>query len=206
MKKEDKKLTWYNVTLRQFQLLQELIKIEDENERVISVAELIFGSDVTNLTISEFNQKVKQMEFLKDALPDIVPPKNVEVNGRKYYIDSLLGKITTAQYVDFTNHAKGGDICKMMSVFLIPEGHKYNDGYDIEQVFSDIEDLPIPVVNSTAFFFKRQLEVFMKVFQRYSIRNIRKTKLPKKAKKAAIEVVQKSVDMVLYPTYYGSVK
>ena len=206
MKKEDKKLTWYNVTLRQFQLLQELIKIEDENERVISVAELIFGSDVTNLTISEFNQKVNQMEFLKDALPDIVPPKNVEVNGRKYYIDSLLGKITTAQYVDFTNHAKGGDICKMMSVFFIPDGHKYNDGYDMEQVFRDIEDLPIPVVNSTAFFFKRQLEVFMKVFQRYSIRNIKKTNLTKKAKKAAIEVVQKSVDMVLSPTSYGSVK
>ena len=195
--KKDNKMTWFDVTLRQFQELQELFKIEDETERLLAIAELLLGDDVTNLPINEFAQKIKVLEFMKEPIPEGNPIKKVEVNGRKYYMDCLLGNVTTAQYIDYTNHAKANDICKMMSVFLIPDGHKYNDGYDIEQVFKDVNDLPIPIVNSAAFFFGKQFKLFMEIFQRCSTRKLKKTKMPKKVKKAAIKVVEKSTDMVL---------
>lgn len=198
MKKENK-MTWYNVTFRQFLMLQELFKIEDETEKLLSIAELLLGEEITELPISQFKEEIKVLDFLKEALPDSNPPKKVEVNGRKYYMDCLLGNVTTAQYVDYVNHAKTNDICKMMSVFLIPEGHKYNDGYDMEQVFEDINDLPVPIVNNTAFFFGKQFKLFMRIFQRYSIKQIKKTKMPKAAKKAMIEAVEKSMDLALYP-------
>lgn len=192
-----KNLSWYNVTLKQFLLLQDALKIEDENERMFLVAEALLGSDVTKLPLQEFNKKVQELGFLKESIPESIPPKKVEVNGRKYYIDCLLGNISTAQYIDYVNHSKTNDINKMMSVFLIPEGHKYNDGYNMLQVFDDINDLPIPIVNGVSFFFKRQLETFIRIFQRYSIRKLKKTNLPKEAKKAAIEMVEKSVDLLL---------
>lgn len=197
--KKEKNITWYDVTLYQFNEIEKAVKIEDDTERVFRLAEIVYGEDVTNLPLKDFNWKVKQLAFLKDEIPNKIPPKKIEVNGRKYFLDCLLGNVTTAQYVDFTNQSNTGDLSKMLSVFVIPEGHKYNDGYDMLQVMDDINSLPIPIVNSIAFFFGRQFSVFMKIFQRYSIKQIKKTNLPKEAKENMIKAVEKSVDLALYP-------
>lgn len=199
MRNKEKKMTWYNVTLRQFLVLQDLLKIEDEDDRTIAIAELLLGDDVTTLPLSEFLEKIKQLDFLKEPIPENVPPKKLEIQGKKYYLDCLLGRVMTAQYVDYVNFSKTNDISKMLAVFVIPENHKYNDGYDMEEVFEDIKEIPIPVVNNLAFFFKRQFNAYMKIFQRYSTKALKKTKIPKEMKKQLVNVVEKSVDMVLYP-------
>lgn len=190
------KLNWYNVNLNQFILLQDVFKIEDDTEKMISVAEIILGNDVTNLPLKEFNEQMKRLEFLKEEIPTSVPPKKFEINGKKYFIDCLLGDMTTAQYVDFNNHSNTGDFAKMLSVFVIPEGHKYNDGYDMLEVINDIGMLPIPIANSTAFFFGRQFSVFMKIFQRYSAKQIKKTNLPKEVKENMIKIMKDSVNLI----------
>ena len=193
------KLNWYNVNLNQFILLQDAFKIEDDTEKMISVAEIILGNDVTNLPLKEFNEQMKRLEFLKEEIPSVVPPKKFEINGKKYFMDCLLGNITTAQYVDFNNHSNTGDFAKMLSVFIIPEGHTYNDGYDMLEVINDIGMLPIPIVNSIAFFFGRQFSVFMKIFQRYSIKQIKKTNLPKEVKENLINIMKDSVNLITTP-------
>lgn len=190
------KLNWYNVNLNQFILLQDVFKIEDDTEKMISVAEIILGNDVTNLPLKEFNEQMKRLEFLKEEIPSVVPPKKFEINGKKYFMDCLLGNMTTAQYVDFNNHSNTGDFAKMLSVFIIPEGHKYNDGYDMLEVINDIGMLPIPIANSTAFFFGRQFSIFMKIFQRYSAKQIKKTNLPKEVKENMIKIMKDSVNLI----------
>ena len=193
------KLNWYNVNLNQFILLQDAFKIEDDTEKMISVAEIILGNDVTNLPLKEFNEQIKRLEFLKEEIPTSVPPKKFEINGKKYFMDCLLGNITTAQYVDFNNHSNTGDFAKMLSVFIIPEGHTYNDGYDMLEVINDIGMLPIPIANSTAFFFGRQFSVFMRIFQRYSAKQIKKTNLPKEVKENMIKIMKDSVNLITTP-------
>lgn len=193
------KLNWYNVNLNQFILLQDVFKIEDDTEKMISITEIILGDDVTNLPLKEFNEQMKRLEFLKEEIPSVVPPKKFEINGKKYFIDCLLGNITTAQYVDFNNHSNTGDFAKMLSVFVIPEGHKYNDGYDMLEVINDIGMLPIPIVNSIAFFFGRQFSVFMRIFQRYSAKQIKKTNLPKEVKENMIKIMKDSVNLITTP-------
>lgn len=192
-------MKWNDVKYYQFEKLQELLKIDNDEERMIEVAQLLLGEEVLDLPVAEFSKKVKELDFLQSEMPSGIPPKKITVNGRKYFLDCLLGNVSTAQYIDFTNHSKTNDICKMLSVFLIPEGHKYNDGYDILQVMNDIKDLPVTVVNDTAFFFGRHYNVFMRIFQSYSIKNIKKTNLPKEVKKNMIKVVKDSVDLALYP-------
>lgn len=192
-------MKWNDVKYYQFEKLQELLKIDNDEERMIEVAQLLLGEEVLNLPVAEFAKKVKELDFLQSEMPSGIPPKKITINGRKYFLDCLLGNVSTAQYIDFTNHSKTNDICKMLSVFLIPEGHKYNDGYDILQVMNDIKDLPVTVVNDTAFFFGRHYNVFMRIFQSYSIKNIKKTNLPKEVKKNMIKVVKDSVDLALYP-------
>ena len=197
--KRDNKLTWNDIRYWQFKKLQETLKDETNEEAMFDVAAVIYGDEVLDLPLGEFTEKVRNLAFLKDEIPTNIPPKKVTVNGKKYYIDCLLGNITTSQYIDFTNYSKTNDTCKMVSVFLIPEGHKYNDGYDMLEVFKDIEEMPITVVNDISFFLSRQFSVFIQIFQRYSIKSIRKLKMPKEIRKKMEEVVKKSVDMMLIP-------
>ncbi len=192
-------MTWYDVTLYQFEKLQDLMKINNEEERLFAIAELLLGEEVTNLPISEFVSATKQLSFLSEEIEHKIPPKNLELNGRKYNVDCLLGRVSTAQYIDFQNHLKGNDIAVTLSVFIIPKDHKYNDGYDMLQVIDDIKSIPIPIVNSLSFFFSRQFKESMRIFQSYSIKQIKKTDIPKDAKKNLIKAVESSVDLVLSP-------
>lgn len=204
--KKKKEMSWYDVTLSQYVRLHELSKVEDDTDRLLAVAELMLGEEVTELPIQEFSKEVKKLSFMNAPIPEIKLPKKIDVNGRKYYFDCLLGNISTSQYVDFTTHAKSNDMSKMLSAFVIPEGHKYNDGYDMHIVMSDINELPIPVVQSAAFFFGTQLELFMRIFQHYSVRRIKKTRMPKEVKENMIKAVKVSVDLVLYHTSLSSAK
>ena len=199
MNKKDKQMTWYDVTLYQFEKLQDLIKIENEEERMFAIAELLLGEEVTNLPISEFVNATKRLSFLSDEIETKTPPKNLELNGRKYTVDCLLGRISTAQYIDFQNHLKGNDVAVTLSVFIIPKGHKYNDGYDMLQVIDDIKSIPIPIVNSLSFFFSRQFKESMRIFQSYLTKEMKTMNIPKEVKENLIKVVGNSVDLILTP-------
>lgn len=199
-KNKDKKLNWYNVTLSQFKELQTILEVEDELEKVVALAELVLGDNVTDLPLQEFNEQLRRLEFLKTEIPTSIPPKKVEVNGKKYDVTSLLGNITTAQYIDFMNHSKSNDTAKLLSVFVVPEGHKYNDGYDMQEVIKDMNDIPIPVANSITSFFKAQFAKFIEIFQSSSIKKVKKDKtLSKEDKTRIINLIKSSAELVLLP-------
>lgn len=195
-----KELNWYNIDLKTFKELQTVLEIEDETERIVAIAELILGDDVTNLPLVEFNEQLKKLEFLTTEVPESIPPKRVEIRGKKYDVTSLLGDITTAQYLDFMNHSKSNDIARMLSAFVVPEGHKYNDGYDMQEVIKDIEFMPIPVANSLAYFFKAQFAKFIEIFQSSSIKKVKKDKtLSEEEKERIIKLIKSSSELVLLP-------
>ena len=192
-------LTWKDIKYRTLLDIREAANIEDENDRVFAIMEAVFGEDVLDLPLKDFNEKCKELQFLQKEIPNDLHVKDIKVNGREYYFDGLLGKITTAQYIDFQNYQKNNDEQKSFSVFIIPKGHKYNDGYDIEQVFNDILDIPVPVLFSASFFFSRQFELFIRIFRRYSIKQMKKLGLPKEAMENLEKVVNLSTEMMLTP-------
>lgn len=192
-------LTWANIKYRTLLDIREAANIEDENERVYAIMEAVFGEDVLNLPLKDFNEKCKELQFLQKEIPNDLHVKDIKVNGREYYFDGLLGKITTAQYIDFQNHQKNNDEQKSFSVFIIPKGHKYNDGYDMDQVFKDILDIPVPILFSASFFFSRQFELFIRIFRRYSIKQMKKLGLPKEVMENMEKVVNLTTEMMLTP-------
>ena len=192
-------LNWNNIKYRTLLDIKEAANIEDENERVYAIMEAVFGEDVLDLPLKDFNEKCKELQFLQKEIPNDLHVKDIKVNGREYYFDGLLGKITTAQYIDFQNYQKNNDEQKSFSVFIIPKGHKYNDGYDMEQVFNDILDIPVPVLFSASFFLSRQFELFIRIFRRYSIKQMKKLGLPKEAMENLEKVVNLSTEMMLTP-------
>ena len=192
-------LQWSDIKYRTLLDIREAANIEDENERVFAIMEAVFGEDVLDLPLKDFNEKCKELQFLQKQIPNDLHVKDIKVNGREYYFDGLLGKITTAQYIDFQNYQKNNDEQKVFSVFIIPKDHKYNDGYDMEQVFNDILDIPVPVLFSASFFFSRQFELFIRIFRRYSIKQMKKLGLPKEAMENLEKVVNLSTTMMLTP-------
>lgn len=200
-------MKWNDVTLNQFLELQQIMNIEDDTDKMLSIAELFFGEDVTTLPLPEFNKKMKELDFLQTEVPNNHIVKKVTINGHDYTIDALLGHISTAQYVDFTNYMKEENkIAEVLSVFFIPKGHKYNDGYDMEEVIRDMGSLPVDIAMSESFFFSRQFAQFIKIFRSYSIKQLKKTNLPKDVKENLTKVVENSVDLVLYPLSSNSAK
>ena len=164
-------MNWNNITLRQFNQLQEDLKIEDSTERLVAVASTVYDEDISALSLPEFNEKIRSLKFLNEEIPnDIRLPKNIKANDHEYEIRGLLGELTAAQYIDYNAYLKEGDMKKLASVFIIPTGHKYNDGYDLEDVLKDIDSIPITLIYSLAFFFERQLRTFTRIFQ-YSLRS-----------------------------------
>lgn len=192
-------MTWNDITYRQFLDIKEALKITDEVERDFVVAQAIYGEDVLTLPLAEYNKKYAELNFLQKPIPNDLHVNNIKVNGREYYFDGLLGEITTAQYIDFQKYLKNEDEQKTFSVFIIPKGHKYNDGYDMIQVFNDILDVPVPILFSASFFFIRQFELFIKIFRRYSIKQMKKTGLPKEAMENLEKVVNLSTEMMITP-------
>ena len=208
-KNKETQLSWNDITLDQFIQLSKTSDIKDDTEKMLAIGEIVYGDGINDLSIPEFSKKMNQLGFLSQEIPTSVPPKKVVLNGRKYFTDCLLGNITTAQYIDFQNHMKStsdGKEANILSVFIIPEGHKYNDGYDMLEVINDIKSMPMPVVMSISFFFGRQFSVFMRIFQRYSKKRIQDLKLPKEMKEAMKGVVDSSVDLALYPLSSPSAK
>lgn len=203
-------MNWKDVTLEQFLQLKELINIEDDTERLLSISELLLGEKVSELPVAEYTKRIKELDFLKTEIPTNQIVNKITINGNTYCIDAVIGRITTAQYIDYDNYIKKDESYdKILSVFFIPNNHKYNDGYDIEEVLKDIRQLPITVVVSECFFFERQLRQFYKTFQSSLIHQVKRQKIDKKVKKSLIELIRSyplQHSSVSYPTYSSSVK
>lgn len=198
-KKKEKELTWMDIPYRTF------LKIKDSEDgefKLYDIMAAVYGEDVLSLPIDQINKKAQLLKHLTEEIPHDLHVNKVTVNGRKYYFSGLLGKITAAQYIDFMKFREAKDDAKTYAVFFIPEGHKYNDEkYDMEQVFEDIYDIPIPILRSASFFFYRQLIKYTEILQRSLIQMMKKKKLPKEMRKAVEQILESYNNLEYYRTY-----
>ena len=71
-------------------------------------------------------------------------PKKIKINDQVYTINYNIGKLNMAQYIDFQqiivkkNYLE--NLPALLSVFIIPKGHKYNDDYDIIELRRILEN------------------------------------------------------------------
>lgn len=191
-------LDWNDVTLEKFYKIQDLIKEQDEYTS-LNLIDTLYNINSVELPATELAKYINKLGFLNTELPKVLPKKQYTINGTKYDSNYGLPSMTTGQFIDYQNYLKaGGKFEDLLSVFFTPESHKYNDGYDINKVKSDILQLSIVDVSALAFFFERQLQMFCNHFQHYLIQKLKKQGVSKEA----IDQVRK-VDfysLVSYPT------
>lgn len=150
--------TWKDITLRQFNKIQDLLQEIDEYT-TLNIIDVLYDVDSANMPAMEvMNKYAHSLDFLMTTIPTNEKLKDTyTINQREYNSNINLTQMTTAQFVDYQNYTKENpvDISKCLSVFIIPNGHTYNDGYDLKQVQDDIKDLDMVTINTLAFFFKK---------------------------------------------------
>ena len=186
------KNSWESITYFEFEQLAQISEADiPENYKTTHILSILTGEsieDIENLPITIFMKLSRELSFLNEQ-PKTVPHKNeYEVNGRKYILQAEVDKICTAQFLDYNNYSKeeNPSTTKIASCFLVPEGHSYGDGYDINQVMFDIGCMPFQDVNSIAFFLQIQYAAYILISRDYIDRQMKKLKVPKKKRRESL--------------------
>lgn len=163
---------WSNITLRDWYQIQDIISVQDE-WTMYNLLDYLYNIDSSNMPISEVkNYSLAFMHDL-DALNNVKVDKELDT---RYDVDLDITKLSVAQFIDYQNYSKeyNPKLEKLISVFVWPKGHTYNDGYDIKQVQEDILNWPFAVVKKVGFFLAKQLETFINLTLYYLKADLKK--------------------------------
>lgn len=180
------KSNWNEITVNEFIQLEQLLKSDiPESYRTLNVVSLLDGRSIDELEsipARDFMALAKQIKFIEDKPTASGVESTYKINGRKYTLKADITQISTAQYIDYQNYMKEEirDITKILSVWLIPKGHEYNDGYDMKQVFKDCGDMKLSDALGISFFFPKQLAAYILILKESLSKNLTNLKMEKK--------------------------
>ena len=189
--------TWKDITLRQFNKIQDLLQEIDEYT-TLNIIDVLYDVDSADMPAMEvMNKYAHSLDFLMTTIPTNEKLKDTYIiNQREYNSNINLTQMTTAQFVDYQNYSKENpvDISKCLSVFIIPKGHTYNDGYDLKQVQEDIKDLDMVTINTLAFFFKKLYILLLETTLLCLTQDMKKMNIPTEKKEEILNQL-KQIDL-----------
>ena len=189
--------TWKDITLRQFNKIQDLLQEIDEYT-TLNIIDVLYNVDSADMPAMEvMNKYAHSLDFLMTTIPTNEKLKETyTINQREYNSNINLTQMTTAQFVDYQNYSKENpvDISKCLSVFVIPKGHTYNDGYDLKQVQEDIKDLDMVTINTLAFFFKKSFVLLLEITLLCLTQDTKKMNIPTQKKEEILNQL-KQIDL-----------
>lgn len=180
------KNTWEELTFNEVLQIQQIISADiNDTYKASNILAVLAGVEVDvieDLPIHKFSSLLPNIEFLHNDPPKCNHQDTYDINGHKYCLSANITDITTAQYIDYQSYMKeeNPDLCKITSVFLIPDGHKYNDGYDIEQVWKDVGDMLYIDVMALAFFLRKQYALYTMITTDFLSEAMKRKKVSKK--------------------------
>lgn len=181
---------WTTISLAEYYKIKDIISEPDEYT-TFNLLDILYGIDSSSLTISEITKYANALDFLHNDVPEVKLQKTYTLNGREYESNTNLSLVTIGQFVDYQNYIKESRFEDILSVFFVPVGHKYNDGYDIKQVKEDLLSLDFATIHSLAFFFSKQSELFFAIFQYSLIRMVMLMRMPKEKKQELLTQLNK---------------
>lgn len=153
--------TWKDITIEKYERIAGLqAKNLGEIDLIASTIAVLDGvtvKEVEELPYTVLLLKARGLRFLQHNPIASIVKRKYEIGGKTYIPTLNPAELTTAQYIDFQVRAMGApdDLAGLLSVILIPEGHKYNEGYSSDEVREEIyKNFPIEdAMGLSAFFF-----------------------------------------------------
>lgn len=201
------KKSWSDITINDYKEILEIQNREYDSdlEKGIAVLSVLCEKsedELYSIPITELNSLLSGISWMSEEFTfnKKWSSKHIKINDKKYDVICNINKFTVAQYADFQIYwDKRGDVNnmgKLLTVFIIPEGHKYNEGYDIVELANTLENwVSITDYNSICFFFLKVCALSIKESLFYSnfqmMKMIRKEK--DKEKKKELKQLQKEI-------------
>ncbi len=200
-------MNWTELSLKKYNEIKNLYldtELSDEDRLILQIR-ILFDVDPLKLKTSELHKYVNEMKFLATKPPKMKIKKEYKLGSNIYILKKELKDVTVAQWLDWQNFLKDGsdtdNFPNLLSIFFFPKGEtEYGDGYDIEQVRSDINNyLSIAEAMSISSFFLTYQKALSIRFLLYTKREILKTPLTKENKKK----VKKEMRKLIITTFRG---
>ena len=133
----------------------------DKNIEILAIYADTTVDDILKLLPDEAGMYMAEMS---DVISSYKPsnskhPKKIKINDQVYNVNYNIGKLNMAQYIDFqqtiVNKNYLENLPALLSIFIIPKGHKYNDDYDILELRNILENnITLDEALSIVFFLK----------------------------------------------------
>lgn len=155
-------MQWKDINIKQFKNINKILKDKDltDIEKNLELIAYVFDlseDDLYDMDLGTIRKYTNELEFINEFKPDYAKePKIKRIGDYEVGVDYHLSKFTVAQYVDFMAEINSGepDIARLCATILIPRGHKYNDGYNLEDFIEQIDnELSIYDAESLVFFY-----------------------------------------------------
>lgn len=158
------KLDWSSLTVYDQIRIKEIGELQTvgDEEKNMMVAALLAGipyDEFLMLPLDKVREIMDKTDFLFSKPQPSKARRRYKINGRTYKLFKDPSEMTVAQYISFQQiQADGFDKrpLEMLALMLIPEGHQYNDGYNMETVMNDMGDMKITDALGVCYFFTRR--------------------------------------------------
>ena len=154
------------------ELLKQDIEEMELQAEIISILDDTTIDGVMKYPLEKYSECVRNTAFLMEKpITKAGCPKSIVLNDVKYEVIRKAEELTAAQYIDYQTYMKMDDpdskLAEILSIFIIPKGKTYADGYDIKDVINAIKEyLPITIAFNVCFFFrKKQADYIKHTFQ-----------------------------------------
>lgn len=181
---------WSQVTLKQFQAIQALLKDEEadvyqKNAEIISILSGIDIMDVQKLSLRSYTDVMKALRFISQPIENKLR-KTFKLNGYKYRILNDVYKLNGGQYITLQHLLRDpaqvvDNMHQIMAVFAIPYERKWygwkRGQYDAkkhEWIAKEMLECPIDIIHPLSAFFLDNWKRFVEHTLESSVKEVRK--------------------------------
>lgn len=155
------------LTIRKYRELASIEKGDDEMEYGVDILSVLSGieqGELMEMPLDKFTSLMAKTRFLNQPIERVDYKKlgkRITVNGKEYRLIRDAKELTAGQYIDYKAYISRDNFLEMLpyilTVFLVPEGKKYNNGYDIAELAKEFDDnMGLPMALGISDFFLHQ--------------------------------------------------
>ena len=210
-RKETDTFNWDSITIEKYYDLQDILndEVDDDITKNVKMVALITDKDeneIWNMDLTEAGEYISKLTFLnKFDIPDH-PNMKIKLPNYDLAVMKDVTKINVAQYVDFQNFIKmplRESMEKILSIFLIQEDCKYNEGYDIIDLQKVIrENMSFRVAEGLLSFFLNRYGrslVHSLTYCKHQMKKMKDKEMMEKLEKTQKEITQR-LDSLIHLT------